>query len=514
MSLKSLQIRILRNWEFFVIIGLPLLLLPLLFIPDDEVIGVAPNTRPSTKFKCAFVLILMAIYWMVEALPLAITALLPMVLFPLLGVQDTAKVSINYMKETNMMFVGGLIIAMAVEYCNLHRRIALTVMTTVGVSPIRLMCGIMLTTSFLSMWLSNTATAAMVCPISMAVLEELFPKPDETPHGFRKRRASIFKERSEVDFEAFVDKIKKKRAQLKHQQSLPAESFRTEPRPPKKMMKQLSFKIDPEPLEPSELTRFIRERDRQKDIQFEMQMEEQNENEDEHEENNDAENNPEKIRMAKRLNLKKMLLFSILLSSNIGGTGVITGTASNLVFQELIKPVNVGQGGKYVDISFATWMAYNIPPMMVNIAFSFIYLVVMYLGVPDWVYFWRKQKSTPNSDETEALNRVARVLEEKRRLLGKTSFHESAVFALFLIIVALWLFREPKFMKGWAEHISDADIGDSTAALFVVILLFIIPRNIETFCGVGDNNGGAVLTKTPPLLDWKYVQLNLPWVSL
>lgn len=93
----------------------------------------------------------MAIYWMVEAMPLAITALLPMVLFPLLGVQDTAKVSINYMKETNMMFVGGLIIAMAVEYCNLHRRIALTVMTTVGVSPIRLMCGIMLTTSFLSM---------------------------------------------------------------------------------------------------------------------------------------------------------------------------------------------------------------------------------------------------------------------------------------------------------------------------------------------------------------------------
>lgn len=75
------------------------------------------------------------------------------------------------------------------------------------------------------------------------------------------------------------------------------------------------------------------------------------------------------------------------------------------------------------------------------------------------------------------------MLEEKRRLLGKMTFHESAVFVLFIVIVALWLFREPKFMKGWAEHLSDADIGDSTAAMFVVLLLFIIPRNIETFCG-------------------------------
>jgi len=103
-------------------------------------------------------------YWMMELMPLAVTALIPMVLFPLLGVQDTgmqrteksslnlilklfhffmngfifaAKVSMNYMKETNMMFIGGLTIALAVEYCNLHRRIALKVMTTVGSSPRR-----------------------------------------------------------------------------------------------------------------------------------------------------------------------------------------------------------------------------------------------------------------------------------------------------------------------------------------------------------------------------------------
>lgn len=95
----------------------------------------------------------------------------------------------------------------------------------------------------------------------------------ETHQAFRKRRASIFKERSEVDFEAFVAKIKAKRAKrLQHQQSLPAEPFNPEPKPIKKIMqKQLSFKIDPEPVEPEELTKFIRERDRQKDREFELE---------------------------------------------------------------------------------------------------------------------------------------------------------------------------------------------------------------------------------------------------
>jgi sodium-dependent dicarboxylate transporter 2/3/5 len=119
----------------------------------------------------------MAIYWTTEAIPLAVTAFLPIVLFPLLGVQATASVSKNYMKETNMMFVGGLIIALAVEYCGLHKRVALRVMTVVGTSPIRLMLGIMLTTSFLSMWISNTATTAMMVPIVLAVLQEF--KRDE-----------------------------------------------------------------------------------------------------------------------------------------------------------------------------------------------------------------------------------------------------------------------------------------------------------------------------------------------
>jgi sodium-dependent dicarboxylate transporter 2/3/5 len=117
----------------------------------------------------------MAIWWISEAVPIPATALLPIVLFPLLGILPAAEATQAYANHLIYLFMGGFMIAVAMERWQLHRRLALHIIRAVGTSPARLVLGFMLATALLSMWISNTATAMLMVTIGLAVLRQLLP---------------------------------------------------------------------------------------------------------------------------------------------------------------------------------------------------------------------------------------------------------------------------------------------------------------------------------------------------
>lgn len=127
------------------------------------------------------VAILMAIWWMTEAVPVAVTALLPVVLFPVLGVMNGKAVSSEYFNSIIFLFVGGFLLALAMEKHNLHKRIALKILSMTGSGYGKILFGFMFAAAFLSMWMSNTATAMMMVPVAMSLIYKFteFLKPED-----------------------------------------------------------------------------------------------------------------------------------------------------------------------------------------------------------------------------------------------------------------------------------------------------------------------------------------------
>ncbi len=119
------------------------------------------------------VAILMALWWVTEVVPLAVTSLLPIVLFPMLGIMDGREVSATYFNHVIFLFIGGFLVALAIQKWDLHKRIALKILNTIGSSPGRILLGFMFATAFLSMWISNTATAMLMVPILLSIITKL-----------------------------------------------------------------------------------------------------------------------------------------------------------------------------------------------------------------------------------------------------------------------------------------------------------------------------------------------------
>jgi sodium-dependent dicarboxylate transporter 2/3/5 len=146
----------------------PVVFAALLLAPQPEGLSAAAQ-------DVAAVAAWMAVWWISEAIPIPATALLPIAVFPLLGVMPGGQVTASYANHLIYLFMGGFMIAVTMERWHLHRRIALHIIRLVGTGPTRLVLGFMLATAMLSMWISNTATAMLMVTIGLAVIKQLWP---------------------------------------------------------------------------------------------------------------------------------------------------------------------------------------------------------------------------------------------------------------------------------------------------------------------------------------------------
>ncbi|XP_014858989.1 solute carrier family 13 member 5a [Poecilia latipinna] len=424
-----------------------------------------PLALSTTEAACAYVIALMAVYWCTEVLPLAVTALLPTILFPALGIMESRNVCMQYLKDTNMLFVGGLMVAVAVERWNLHKRIALRVLLLVGVRPALLMLGFMGVTAFLSMWISNTATTAMMVPIVQAVLEQLL--------GNRK------------EFGVAVEMVKIQSRTVSVQQEYQQKSISIEemadPNIPSKDLNLSTNHSQSEEVISPEDTKAPKQ---------EVELEELSDEEE------------EKKRM------RKGLLLSVCYAASIGGIATLTGTGPNLV---LIGQMNqlFPQNGDVIN--FVSWFVFAFPTMLLMLTLSWFWLQFLFI---DWNLKKTLGCGLAQSDKEKA---AYDALREEHRRLGPMSYGEISVLALFVLMVVLWFTRDPRFMDGWATHIFNAKaefVTDATVSLFIAILLFILPSEPPRYlCFWRRSDSESRLSRgpAPPLLTWQVTQDKMPW---
>ncbi|NXQ52525.1 S13A5 protein, partial [Anthoscopus minutus] len=391
--------------------------------------------------RCAYIIIIMAVYWCTEVIPLAVTALIPVVFFPLLGVQTAKKVCLQYLNNTNMLFLGGLIVAISVEQWNLHKRIALRVLLVLGVKPALLMLGFMVVTAFLSMWISNTATTAMMVPIVQAVLNQM----DITEYDVTMMEKATGQTNTVIELE------EKSTSESTAVNIISNEQVPDDPR------------------------------------------------------------SSEEKKMKKRI--CKGMTLCVCYAASIGGTATLTGTGPNVVLKGQMNQLYPNNND---IVNFASWFGLAFPNMILMLVLAWLWLQCCFMG------FNLKKNWSYGNERTAKEKAAYDVLKAEMKKLGPVSYAELNVFLLFILLVFLWFTRNPGFVKGWAARLfpgGDKYITDSVPAMFVALLLFVLPAHKPEFIAwkrsMSDPEQTEEDIKKPflsaSLLDWNVVQRKMPW---
>lgn len=429
MELRSLINSFWSHRNIIIVILVPLVFLPLPLIHDTK------------EGKCGYAIIIIAIFWVTEALPIPVTALLPVILFPMLDIVKAKEISRFYLNDTSMLFVGGLILAIAIETWNLHKRIALRLLILFGTEPAWLMLGLMLNTWFLSMWISNTATTAMMMPIAEAILEQL----KNTKEQNKRTNDHLAIEMSSVA--------------------------------------EISLEYDKKSVNKEDVGN--------------LPSDKENVSNDEADRHNEASFS----------RLAKAVCLCIAYAANTGGTGTLTGTAPNLVLKAQADVVFARFGLKS-PVTFSSWMLFGIPLSIINLFLTWIFLQIFFFRTKAITACFRKKENNLMKQK------VQDIIKKEYESLGKMTFAEIMVLTLFITLVVLWITRDLQEAGGWGTIFGEKFVSDSTPAMLIGILLFIIPSEMPSFKqreNTYDVTSKEKSNKPSTLLTWRIVHEKLPW---
>mmetsp|Transcript_16113 Transcript_16113/g.36840 ORF Transcript_16113/g.36840 Transcript_16113/m.36840 type:complete len:674 (-) Transcript_16113:57-2078(-) len=495
--------RVLKDhWNTFsyLLAGLVLVVLSLSHLDDQ-------HPKVSTAAGIALGL---ATLWVTTPIPVGVTAMLPLVLYPILGIMDGKSVAKCYFSDTHFVFVGSFFLAIAVERVNLHRRIALNLLLLLGVKPKNLLFGFSFSTFLLSTCLSNTATAIMVIPLAMAVVDQL-ERPRETQAALGDVDDHVVDSSSSADVRGVlqdessfhVDPSDGKEAAELDRGSLLATSAR-QANGDEGMHSRDQL-----------LTSSGTESDNFRLLQAQG---DQSTHRDEEEEPGPRRRTSSIVVAALQgirrvvasalrrrahksplaVRLRRTLALGVAYSANIGGVATLIGTPPNLVYAGQF-PILFPRGP---PVSFSNWFYFSAPYSLLMFLLCFFVLSLT---------LRHEHSDAGDAQEKEMVSLEAAVLTKERNSLGEMRREEIVVILHGILLVILWFTRTPGILSvGWSQlFAAPSYITDGTAAMLISLSLFLFPKDI----GKSDTARDDEATSSPSsrrILDADAIK-DIPW---
>ncbi|XP_051248124.1 solute carrier family 13 member 4 [Dicentrarchus labrax] len=459
--------------KLIVVVFIPLSLLPL------------PLIHPTSEACCAYVLMVTAVYWVSEAVPLGAAALVPAFLYPLFGVLKSSEVAAEYCKDTTLLLMGVICLAASIEKWNLHKRIALRMVMIAGAKPGMLVLGFMCCTVFLSMWLSNTSTTAMVMPIAEAVLQQLIctgladshndsetAEAPEDDGAVSDKEENLDKNQLELLYRNDSDCNKQELSTLSEVQTEEVNGLGLRAMS-NQYLRHTNGHLPQVAIEIPNVKRVRARRDSQYPTKRDHMI-------------------------------CKCLSLSITYAATIGGLITITGTSTNLIFAEQFNT-------RYPDakvINFGTWFIFSFPIAIIMLILTWLWLHFLFLGCN-----FRETCSLSKKRKTRREMLSEKRIHEEYAKLGPISYPEVVTGVFFILMTLLWFTREPGFVPGWTSLFEKKGYRtDATVSVLLGFLLFLIPAR-RPFSSSSSSSYSNTEDDDPlaPMITWKDFQRLMPW---